>query len=367
MRILAICSYAGLGGCERSFGLLLQHLPGEANPAALVLGDGPLRATLTASGIPTSAAPEFARRPGPRDITRFTRLLYPKLRRENPQVVWASGQKAALLAGPASRLAGVPMVWHKVDFSFDRWLALPLAAVATGVTSVSNAAAAPVGPLRRGRFLGVIAPPVRPMRPATEGGPPSEPTIGTLGRLVPYKGHHRIIQAAALLRDEFPDIRVLIAGVPVPEYPEYPAKLEDLAVRLAMDDRVVLAGLVDDVDGVLARLSVFVSATYRDVDGFGLEGRGRAIIEASSAGLPVVASSAGGARESVIEGRTGTLVDESRPELLADAIAPYLRDSELAQRAGREGRAYARANFSPHTLGRKLYEVLRAVAKGGGR
>ncbi len=49
------------------------------------------------------------------------------------------GIKAAILSAPAGRLTGVPVVWHKVDFSYDRSLARPTAASVRGVIGVSEA------------------------------------------------------------------------------------------------------------------------------------------------------------------------------------------------------------------------------------
>jgi glycosyltransferase involved in cell wall biosynthesis len=362
MKVLGICSFAGLGGCERSFALLLEALPADVERSALIVGDGPLRSLLEEKAIPVAATPGFEGRPGPRELVRFTGLLRRQLRTERPGVVWASGHKAALLATPACRLAGVPLVWHKVDFSWDRLLARPLAMASSGVTAVSVAATRPIGRLATRRVLGVVAPPVSPDLSARRNGWPEAPTIGTLGRLVPYKGHHRVLEAAALLSEEFPRLRVVIAGGPVPQYPGYPAELAALAERLELSDRVELTGLVDDIATVLPRLSVFVNATYRDSEGYGLEGRGRAIIEASWYGLPVVASQAGGAAESIIDGRTGTLVGDSQPRLLADAIRPYLGDPGLATRVGDAGSDYARSNFAAEPLGQLLCDRLRQVA-----
>jgi phosphatidylinositol alpha-1,6-mannosyltransferase len=134
-----------------------------------------------------------------------------------------------------------------------------------------------------------------------------------------------------------------------------------------MADRVELAGFVEDVGEILGRLTVFVSATYRDDRGFGREGFGAAILEASWVGLPVVVTRGGGSSEAMRDGVTGTLVDPQSPAALAEAIAPYLRDPELARATGQAGRLFVRKHFSPAQLALRQFETLRraAGARGG--
>jgi glycosyltransferase involved in cell wall biosynthesis len=267
-----------------------------------------------------------------------------------------------LLSALPTRLAGVPLVWHKVDFSWDRLLARPLAAASTGVITTSRALAEPLGRLQ-GRHLGVVWPPIRLPKHTRTPGP--RDAIGTVGRLVPYKGHHLIVRAAALLRPEFPDVSVVLAGGPVAEYPGYRDELIQLADELDLRDRVELTGHVEDVAPVLDRLAVFVNATYRDDEGFGLEGLSGAVLEACWAGLPVVATQGGGTAEQIVSGETGTLVAEPTPDALAAAIAPYLRDAELAARTGEAGRRFVlAAKVEPPDAAARLFELLGQAARG---
>jgi phosphatidylinositol alpha-1,6-mannosyltransferase len=129
-----------------------------------------------------------------------------------------------------------------------------------------------------------------------------------------------------------------------------------------MADRVEFLGHVDRIEAVLDRLSLLVSATHRDEKGFGEEGLGAAIVEASWAGLPVVATSGGGAPEAVQDGVTGTLVPPAEPARLADAIGRYLGDPAAAGAAGEAGARFARERFRPATLGPRLFEWLREAA-----
>jgi glycosyltransferase involved in cell wall biosynthesis len=215
-----------------------------------------------------------------------------------------------------------------------------------------------LGPLRERRRLGTVGPPIRLPEGLRARPEPGTPVVGTLGRLVPYKGHHHLVRAGVLLSDEFPELRVVLAGDPEPQYPGYRESL----LELGMGERLELPGFVPPAS-VLERMSVFVNATYRDDDGFGFEGLSGAMLEASWTGVPVVATAGGGTAEGVIPGETGTLVEHADPRALADAIAPYLRDPELARRTGEAGARFARERFAPPVVAARLFDLLRQASR----
>ncbi len=362
MRVLAVASYGELGGGELSLAEFLAHRPRGVEALALLVEDGPLRAHLLRRGVPTWAAGGYDGRPSPRQLGRFTRSLSRLLAASDPDVVWATGLKAAYMAVPACRLAGVPVVWHKIDFSLDAVLARPLAGAVDGVVSVSEAVAEALGPrLRRRRLLSVVGPPVRLALDLQVAPNERQPTIGTMATLTPIKGQRHIIEAAGLLLEEFPDLRVVLAGGPSPDYPDFGRELLELADGLGLGERLELVGFVEDVTEVLGRLTVFVNATYRDERGFGWEGLSGAMLEASWVGLPVVATSGGGTPEGLVDGLTGTLVEPADPGGLARAIAPYLRDRKLAQSAGEAGRRFSRERFAPDVAAAKLFDALASL------
>jgi phosphatidylinositol alpha-1,6-mannosyltransferase len=72
--------------------------------------------------------------------------------------------------------------------------------------------------------------------------------------------------------------------------------------------------------------------------GLELEGWGNVFIEAAACGRPVVVGDSGGARESVVDGETGVLVDGANVDEVAGAIATLLCDPALARAMGAAGR-----------------------------
>ena len=361
MRILLVAPYGVLGGAELFLLTFLAHRPADVEVGAVLPTGGPLEERLRAAGVPVWRGTGYEGRPDLRTVARFTRSLLLLLKRFRPDVVWALGQKGALLATPACRAAGVPVVWHKVDLSWDRRLGPPLAIGVDGIISVSRGAVAVLGPLRGRRVKAIVGPPID-LDPGLEVPLDGPLTIGTLARGAPYKGHDHILRAAALLSDEFPDLRVLATCSPVAEYPAHRDRLLGLVRELGLEGRVELPEWVESRDRLLERLTVYVNATYRDAEGFGLEGLSGAMLEAAWAGVPVVAARGGGTAEGVLDGTSGRLVERADPALLAAAIRPYLRDPELRRRAGAAGRAFARANFAPDIAAGRLYDTLREVA-----
>jgi glycosyltransferase involved in cell wall biosynthesis len=94
-----------------------------------------------------------------------------------------------------------------------------------------------------------------------------------------------------------------------------------------------------------------------------MEGLSGAMLEASWVGLPVVATRGGGTPEGLKDGVSGTLVDPADPVGMAGAIAPYLRDPELARGAGEAGRRFTREHFAPEVAAARLFEALGNAAR----
>jgi spore coat protein SA len=77
------------------------------------------------------------------------------------------------------------------------------------------------------------------------------------------------------------------------------------------------------------------------------EGLGLVFLEAAAAGLPVIATRRGGIPEVVQDRETGLLLDrQDDAEELAEKILRLLKDADLRQALGRQGRAWVEANFS---------------------
>lgn len=163
--------------------------------------------------------------------------------------------------------------------------------------------------------------------------------VGLAGELREHKGQEDFIRAAHLIASEFADVDFVIAGEDHSPRKEYRAHLERLVHELNLQTRVHFTGWVEDVAALLPALNIFVSSSR--VEPFGL-----VMVEAMAAGLAVVATATGGAREIVEDGVTGKLVAVGDVQALSKAIASLLSNEEARARMGENGRVRARSRFS---------------------
>jgi glycosyltransferase involved in cell wall biosynthesis len=169
--------------------------------------------------------------------------------------------------------------------------------------------------------------------------------VVTIGRLVPVKDHMTLLEALAQLHRRGTAVTAVIAG-------DGPLKdqLRQQAAALGLGDAVRFLGHRTDVETVLAAADVFVLSSES-------EGLSNTILEAMAAGLPVVATSVGGADEIIQDGVTGRLVPSGSPVKMAEALASMLGDPAVRRSMGSAGRARAEAEFSLEGMVQR-YQVL---------
>ena len=157
---------------------------------------------------------------------------------------------------------------------------------------------------------------------------------GIVARLSFEKCHLLLLRALTIARMGCSNLKLLIVGDGSMEQ-EIRALIKDLE----LGDHVVLAGRRDDIPGILKAMDLFVLCSFT-------EGMSVSLQEAMAAGLPVVATDAGGNRELVVPGQTGWLVPPQDPERLAEAIGCCARSPELALAYGLAGQGRIRDHFS---------------------
>ena len=152
--------------------------------------------------------------------------------------------------------------------------------------------------------------------------------IGSVGRVQDVKDHATLLRAFVMLRERFPALPLRLAVIGAG--PLLPA-LRTQAEQAGVAELVWLPGARTDVAALLRRFQVFVLSSIA-------EGTPGSALEAMATGLPVVGTRVGGIPEVVDEGTTGLLVAPSDPAAMADALARYLQDLQLAQQHGQAGR-----------------------------
>lgn len=265
----------------------------------------------------------------------YGRSIAERIRRHRAQVVWVRNVKGVLLAGLAARWTGRPLVWDIGMEKPSRGLVLLLHLlaflVATQVVAEAEVVYRQVFPawvrrLFRNKmtvnWTGVPEATVRaieacPRIPARDGAM----RVLSVASIQPRKGQRMLLEAAA--RAAIPGLEVRLAG-PV-EDPAYQRQLE--AVAPEVPGGVEFLGWRNDVPELLAEADLFALCSEN-------EGVPYALLEAIHAGVPLIATRAGGIPEVVEDGRTGLLVDPGDVEALAAALQrAHDRPEEGARRA----------------------------------
>lgn len=183
--------------------------------------------------------------------------------------------------------------------------------------------------------------------------PTRPPRLLCLGRLDIEKGFDLALAALGLLRDRFPQARVIIAGGG-PAQPD----LEQQAADMGLADRITFAGCLpsDTVPALMNAATIVVMPSRRE--GFGL-----VALEAALMARPVVATRVGGLPEVVVHGQTGLLVEQEDSKALAEAIAFLLALPDAAAQMGQAGRRRAREVFSLERCADAYATLYRKLAK----
>ncbi len=178
--------------------------------------------------------------------------------------------------------------------------------------------------------------------------------ILSIGRLHRQKGHSYLVDAAQIVYQKHPQIKVVVLG----EGPER-IQLEEHIKKNSLEDKVLLMGEVKNVVPSLQEADFFVMASISE--GFPL-----AVIEAAASGLPIIATNVGGVSEIIKDGVNGFLVPPKDAAALAEKIDFVLGLSPQERfKIGEAARSTVEEKFSVkkmvseyETLYKKLTESL---------
>ena len=273
--------------------------------------------------------------------------LYRLIRASRPDLVHLHSRIGAdVMGGIAARLAGVPVIHtRRVDNPEPRWLVAlkyrlhdRVIAISEGIGQVLISEGLPAAKLRVVRSAVDHERYAAPVDRAAVRERVQVSTdaflIGVIAQLIPRKGHRFLLDALPELIAAHPQIQVRFLG-------QGPLA-DDLQHRIdaaGLGDHVRLSGFRDDLPEILPALDLVVHPAL-------MEGLGVSLLQAASAGVPIVASRAGGIPEAVREGENGLLVPPGDVAALCAAIGTLLDDPERRRALGAGGRALMAREFS---------------------
>ncbi len=177
-----------------------------------------------------------------------------------------------------------------------------------------------------------------------------------IGRFVEKKSPHLMVLTFYQVLQKFPQAKLVFAGDgPLLNF------TKDIVKALKMENSVSFVGKIsqEEQKKYLKESRIFVQHSRIASDGDS-EGTPVAIVEASSAGLPVVSTNHAGIIDVVIKDQTAFLVEEGDTDEMAVKIMQLLNDRELAKKMGAAGKENIKHNF---TLEKHIAAIEGAILK----
>jgi glycosyltransferase involved in cell wall biosynthesis len=391
IRVLFINHTAKLGGGELALSALIHHIDKDkVAHEVLLCEDGPLSGRLIGATdvhiMPLSAEIREARKDSlgsgglaqlktMSGLPKYILRLSNEIRRLNVDVVHTNSLKADIIGGIAARLAGKRVIWHVRDRIESDYLPttvvrvfrmltrlVPHAVIANSQATLETLkleSTTGASQSAKGRwkgitrvihdgfdFTGITSPP-----------PPQQDLVkvGLIGRISPWKGQDIFLQAAAIVRRQFPNVLFEIIGSALFGEREYEAYVRKLCTDLELEDCVEFLGFVNNVQEYIDKLNVVVHASTIG------EPFGQVVVEGMAAGKPIVATRGGGIPEIVVDGESGLLVPMRDPTALAEAICTLLSDPARAVAMGKYGQQRVLDHFKIEKTAANVTDFYREV------
>ena len=189
-----------------------------------------------------------------------------------------------------------------------------------------------------------------------DAGVTGNPLILGVGQLIERKGWEYTFHCMPSIVARFPEAKLLIVGPSQPAEPAFRQHLIQLATELGVIDHIQI--LQDNTPEFIR--DAYCSATILTHPSF-VESFGMVLLEAMTAGLPVVAHNGTGIPCIIEDGGTGYVVDVHDVPKYTDALLSLLGDPALRQRMGAEGRRQAEARFGQAGVAGQLFAVYAEV------
>jgi glycosyltransferase involved in cell wall biosynthesis len=291
-------------------------------------------------------------------IFRLARLL----RRLKPDIVHLHSRRGAdVLGGLAARWAGVPSVLsRRVDNAEAAWIARLKYRLYRRVICISQG----IADVLLGE--GVDPNRLRVVRSAVDATPWTTPEtraafraefdldavaedsllLGVVAQLIERKGHRILFEALTQRRSTAPIALVVFGQGPLRDALEAQAGELDLPVRFA--------GFRQDLPRWLGCLDLLIHPAL-------MEGLGVSLLQASAAGVPIIASRAGGMPEAVRDGLNGRLVPPADVEALRNVLDELIDDDAQRQRLAAAGPRLIADAFSTDVMVEGNLAVYREI------
>ena len=307
--------------------------------------------------------------PTPATIRRMQELI----RTHHVHTVWFGAAAPLALMAKAARDAGAQRIVASTHGHEVGWSMFPFTRQALGVigrnvdvlTYVSryarNRMAAAFGPHvawepMPGGVNGTVFYPQPEMRRALRSryGLMGKKVIVAVSRIVSRKGQDTLVEAMPQILRAEPDAHLLIVG------PGPADRLHRRANALGVESAVSITGAVDfnELAGHYCVGDVFALPVRTQLGGLSVEGLGIVFLEAQACGVATVAGDGGGAPETVLDGKTGLVVNGRAVDQVAETLVGLLRDAPLCAELASAGQLHVMREWNWERLGAQCRYVM---------
>jgi glycosyltransferase involved in cell wall biosynthesis len=170
--------------------------------------------------------------------------------------------------------------------------------------------------------------------------------IGTIANLYKTKGLEYLIESVKIIISSYQlPITTIIIGDGAER-----KRLRKIIENYNLQNNVILAGKIDKAAELLPAFDVYVCSSVK-------EGFPYAVLEAMSAGLPIISTRVGGIPEMITNGQNGLLTETKNPRQLAEEIKKLIKDEKLRRKLGSEARKTVRKKFGMERMIKKTKEI----------
>ncbi|HRZ30218.1 MAG TPA: glycosyltransferase [Candidatus Paceibacterota bacterium] len=370
-KILYFITKGNFGGAQRYVYDLATNLPKNDFDIVVIFGEGQiLRSKLASSGIRTKQIGSLKR-----DVNIFADLsslwqIWKILIKERPDVIHLNSSKIGGIGALAGRLAGVKKIiftvhglasnedrpeWQKILIKFSHWLSMILCheiitvsdslrkiiinwpGLKAKVSTIHNGII-PVKLFERSIARKEIL--SNHHDQSKDSGRAGKFWIGTISELHKNKGLDFLIEAfASTVRTLLGNSLGWSLNLIIISDGEEKARLEKLIKDKRMEDRIFLAGRIEDARSYLKAFDIFTLTSRTEALPYSL-------LEAGLAGLPVIASEVGGIPEIITNPEQGILVPVGNIEEIKKSLLFMIKKPQYRKLAGANLKHQIQTNFS---------------------
>ena len=179
---------------------------------------------------------------------------------------------------------------------------------------------------------------------------PKKTSFFMLSRLLKSKGVREYLQAAEIVKKQYPEAEFCLLG-------KYETSMQDAIPKEEIEGYIEKSIIrrfeeTNDVRPFYENCSVYVLPSYR-------EGTPRTVLEAMAMGRPIITTDVTGCRSTVKDGETGFLVPEKDGEAVAEKMLRFLQEPGLIRTMGEAGRRFAVEKYEVGAVNRSMMEIMQ--------